>query len=271
LADSETRPVAPVEKAFFDKVIEACRTSVATVNLWEKLDVSGQESSDYDFLVTGSENMPLVHHYYIEWADQQQIEKANHAISEALAAKLPDAQEAAENVDLKQLESIAEQIAAAATAGNMAEVERLNKLAEEISVQNEQLFAETDREFRETIEKLAARDARAVIRIGINQFYQGFDAEPVTGKLPDGTVFYRVENGRMYNESWVEGTTYLLFGQNWKMQQDEAGFSIEKTEETDKPHTKVQTIVVAIEAEQKRARQILDAMNIKALQALLNQ
>ncbi len=270
-ADSESRPASPAEKDFFEKTVAACQSSVAAINFWEKLDESGHENSEYEFVSVGTENAPLVHHYYVEWADQERIEKASQEISAALEKKLPDAQEASEKVDLQQLETIAEQIAVAATAGNLAEVERLHKVAEEISAHNEQLFAKTDLEFKETIEKLAARDARAVVRIGINQFYQGFDAEPAAAKLADGTVFYRVENGRMYNESWVEGTSYILFGKNWKMQQDEAGYSAEVPEAPDTPHTTIQTVVLAVEAEQKRARQILDSMNLKALKELLSQ
>ncbi len=268
-ADSETRPATEAEKSFFNKNIAACTAAVANIKLWEKVDESGHSADEFNSVSTGSENMPLVYHYYIEWADQPRIEKANDEISVALAARLPEDQETKENQDVMQLEELAGKIAAAATAGNQAEVERLNKIAEEISARSETIFAETDLQFKEVIEKLAARDARAVARIGVNQFYQGFDSEPVTGTLADGTTFYRVENGRMYNESWVEGTSYVLLGKDWKRQNDDAGISMEKPEEAGKPHTTVQSLVIAVEAEQKRANDILNSVNLQALKALL--
>ena len=269
-ADSETRLATPAEKAFYAKVIAACTRSVASVGLWQKIDESGHETAEYENVSPGTENMPLVYHYYAEWADQERLDKASNEISAALADKLPEAPEASERQDVRELEELSEQVAAAAAAGNMAEVERLNSMAEEISARSEAIFAESDRQFREVIEKLAARDARAVIRIGINQFYQGFDGEPVAGRLSDGTEVFRVENGRMYNETWVEGTTYVILGKDWKAQHDEAGASMEKPEAPEIAHDRVQSVVIAVEAEQKRALQILEAMNLESIKSLLD-
>ena len=269
-ADSETRLATPAEKAFYAKVIAACTRSVASVGLWQKIDESGHETAEYENVSPGTENMPLVYHYYAEWADQERLDKASNEISSALAEKLPEVPEASESQDVRELEELSEQVAAAAAAGNMAEVERLNSMAEEISARSEAIFAESDRQFREVIEKLAARDARAVVRIGINQFYQGFDGEPVAGKLSDGTEVFRVENGRMYNETWVEGTTYVILGKDWKAQHDEAGASMEKPEAPEIAHDRVQSVVIAVEAEQKRALQILEAMNLESIKSLLD-
>lgn len=269
-ADSETRLATPAEKAFYAKVIAACTRSVASVGLWQKIDESGHETAEYENVSPGTENMPLVYHYYAEWADQERLDKASNEISAALADKLPEAPEASESQDVRELEELSEKVAAAAAAGNMAEVERLNSMAEEISARSEAIFAESDRQFREVIEKLAARDARAVIRIGINQFYQGFDGEPVAGRLSDGTEVFRVENGRMYNETWVEGTTYVILGKDWKAQHDEAGASMEKPEAPEIAHDRVQSVVIAVEAEQKRALQILEAMNLESIKSLLD-
>lgn len=269
-ADSEARPATPAEKVFYEKVIAACTGSVASVSLWQKVDESGHETAEYETVSPGAENMPLVYHYYAEWADQPRLEKASNEISAALAEKLPEVPEASESQDVRELEELSEQVAAAAAAGNMAEVERLNSMAEEISAKSEAIFAESDRQFREVIEKLAARDARAVVRIGVNQFYQGFDSEPVIGRLSDGTEIFRVENGRMYNETWVEGTTYVILGKDWKSQHDEAGVSIEKPENPEIRNDLVQSVVIAVEAEQKRALQILEAMNLKLIRSLFD-
>ncbi len=269
-ADPETRPATPAEKGFYEKVIAACTGSVAGISLWQKIDESGHETAEYENVSPGTENMPLVYHYYAEWADQERLDKASSEISAALVEKLPETPEASESKDVRELEELSEQVAAAAAAGNMAEVERLNSMAEEISARSESIFAESDRQFREVIEKLAARDSRAVVRIGVNQFYQGFDGEPVAGKLSDGTGIFRVENGRMYNETWVEGTTYVILGKDWKAQHDEAGASMEKPEAPEIPYDRVQSVVIAVEAEQKRSLQILEAMNLKLIKSLLD-
>ena len=271
LAELPSRPASEAEKQFFNRAIENCvKAAAGYTHTWAKIDEAGQDPEEFTRLSPGSENAPLVYHYYIEWADQERIDKTNSEISAALAPQAASLEKTAEEIDVKQLEDLAEQIAAAATAGNASEVERLNRQAEEISAKSDQLFSESDRATRETIEKLAARDARVVIRIGINQFYQGFDAEPIPGTLADGTPFYRVENGRMYNESWVEGTTFVLFGPNWKTVREDAGTAMESPEQPDKPHTAVQTVVIAVEAEQQRALDIINRIDLKSLRGLLN-
>jgi len=271
LAELPSRPASEAEKQFFNRAIETCvKAATGYTSTWAKIDEAGQDPEEFTRLSPGSENAPLVYHYYIEWADQERIDKTNSEISAALAPQAASLEKTAEEIDVKQLEDLAEQIAAAATAGNASEVERLNRQAEEISAKSDQLFSESDRATRETIEKLAARDARVVIRIGINQFYQGFDAEPIPGTLADGTPFYRVENGRMYNESWVEGTTFVLFGPNWKTVREDAGTAMESPEQPDKPHTAVQTVVIAVEAEQQRALGIINRIDLKSLRDLLN-
>jgi len=74
----------------------------------------------------------------------------------------------------------------------------------------------------------------------------------------------------MYNETWVEGTTYVILGKDWKSQHDEAGVSIEKPENPEIRNDFVQSVVIAVEAEQKRALQILEAMNLKLIRSLFD-
>ncbi len=269
LADSESRPATEAERQFFSRAIETCIKAFNGIPAWEKVDESGQDVEEFARLTVGSEKAPLTYHYYVEWADQARIDKANAEISALLATQAAGLQQTGEEIDIKQLETIAEQIAAAANAGNASEVERLNRQAEQIAAESDRIFSESDQAAREAIEKLAARDARVVIRIGINQFYQGFDAEPTAGNLADGTPFFRIENSRLYNESWVEGTTYIVFGKDWKSVRDDAGPSLERAEEPGRPHTEIQTIVIAVEAEKQRALDILNQMKISSFRDLI--
>ncbi|NCB38942.1 MAG: hypothetical protein EOM80_09240 [Erysipelotrichia bacterium] len=269
-ADSEGRPATEIEKAFYSRVIDACKGAVAGVKIaWEQTDISGEDQSDYDNVAVGCENSALSHHFYVEWSDQKRIENSGTEISEALAAKIPEAQDIAQNADMKRLEELGEEVAAAADAGNFAEVERLTKEAEIIAARGTAAFSETDKKMGEIIEKMAPRDARAVIRIGVNQFYQDCDLKPVTGKLDDGTEFCRVENGRLDNETWVEGTSYVALGKGWKMNNNESIYSLERAAENGRPHTSIQSLIVAVEAEQKRALEILNSMNLGILKALI--
>lgn len=270
LADSDSRPASAVEKTFFTSIAAACEAAIAGVKTgWEQTDKSGGEEEEFDLVGVGSENAPLIHHFYAEWTDQARIEKANTEISEALAAKMPEVQENSETPEMKKLEELADQIAAAASAGNLSEVDRLNREAEEIAARQEATFAATDKGIRDIIESMAPRDVKVIVRIAINQFYQGFDGEPTAGTLADGTGFYRVENGRMFNESWVEGTTYIFLGKGWEIKKEEAAVAMEKAEEKNSPHTRVQSIIIAVEAEQKKAADVLAGMNLKALQDLI--
>lgn len=268
LADSDARPADANEKQFFIDTIAACESAVASIKTtWEQTNKSGSEVIDY--LPVGSDNAPLSHHFYVEWANQPEIDKANAATSEALAGKVTEVQANSETPELKQLEELAEKVAAAATAGNLAEVEKLNKQIEEISAKQEAAFSVTDKSIKDIIERLAPRDAEIVVRIGINQRYQSLDAEPTSGKLADGNTYYRLENGRMFNENWVEGTSYVFLGKDWQQKKEEGNIAMEKAADQDKSYVDIQSVVIAVEAEQKRATEILNSMNLKALQTLI--
>lgn len=107
------------------------------------------------------------------------------------------------------------------------------------------------------------------VRIAINKFYDSFGQAPQTGKLMDGTPFYRVEDGRITNGNWEEGTTFVYLGNDWKVSIDNGVSIMQHPEHADRPSASVRSIVVAVQADSKRALDTLNNMELTALKKLL--
>ncbi|MBU1105790.1 MAG: hypothetical protein KKB51_03895 [Candidatus Riflebacteria bacterium] len=267
-ADSETRPKTAAEISFFDQVIQACNAATTGImTVWDENDRSGDEQDEN--IASGSEKYPLVHYFSIEWRDKKRIDEAQAKLELELANKMPEVQNSVDNDTNKELEQLAEKAGKAAEAGNFEEMARLQKQIEEVSKKIESGFAPVNQEINAIIERNAPRDVNIRVRIAINNFNESFTSNPKSGKLSDGTFFYRDEDGRMVNESWVEGTTYAFLGNDWKPRQDGELFLMEHPEFSEKPSTSVRAIIVEVHAEEKRALEILNSMNLKALRALV--
>lgn len=268
-ADSDTRPKTAAEKSFFQQVLQTCSAATAGIKTtWDEDGRSGDDETDY--INTDSEKYPLVHYFSVAWRDSKRIQEADAKTQLELAAKVPDMKNSMNNDANKELEQLAEKLGKAAEAGNFEEVGRLQKQIEELAKRISDGFAPVNQELEKIIERNVPRDVNLRVRIAINKFYESFDGNPKAGKLADGTLFYRRENGRMFNGTWVEGTTLVVLGSAWKLRQDGETFILEHPEFAEKPSTTVRTVVVGVQAEEKRAMETINSMDFNALKALLN-
>jgi hypothetical protein len=268
LADSSTRLKTDAEKSFFNEVIKACQSAVAGIKTtWEEERRSGVRNNDR--ITEDSEKYPLVHHFHISWADNKRIEEASMKANQELEAFAPEMQKQVANTDTKAFEELAAKLGKAAEAGDMAEVERLQKEAEVMAKQIEEGYKPMNQKIESIIEKNLPRDVKMTVRIAINKFYESFNQEPQTGKLSDGTTFYRVEDGRNRNGTWIEGTSFVFLGNAWKAGKDNDISIMQHPEQPEKPSASVRSIIVSIEAADKRALDALNSMNLAALKALI--
>ncbi|OGK07071.1 MAG: hypothetical protein A2W80_16320 [Candidatus Riflebacteria bacterium GWC2_50_8] len=267
-ADSATRLKTDTEKTFFDEVIQACQSATAGIKTtWEEGSRSGDENDDR--ITEDSEKYPLVHYFNISWADNKRIDEARQKADQKLEAFAPEMQKQVENTDTKAFEELAAKIGKAAEAGDMAEVTRLQKEAEVMAKQMEEGYKPMNQKVESIIEKNMPHDVRMTVRIAINKFYESFNQEPQTGKLSDGTSFYRVEDSRNNNGTWIEGTTFIFLGNEWKAGKDNELSIMQHPEHADKPYASVRSIVVSVEADSKRALDTLNSMNLSALKGLI--
>lgn len=267
-ADSATRLKTDTEKNFFNEVIQACQSSVAGIKTaWEENNRSGDKNEER--ITEDSEKYPLVHYFNVSWADNKRIDEAKLKTDQELAALAPEMQNQAANTDTKAFEELAAKLGKAAEAGNMAEVERLQKEAEVMAKQMEEGYKPMNQKVDSIIEQNLPRDVKMTVRIAINKFYESFNQEPQTGKLSDGTTFYRVEDSRNSNGTWIEGTVFVFLGNAWKAGKDNDISIMQHPEQPEKPSASVRAIVVSVEAADKRALETLNSMNLSALKALI--
>lgn len=267
-ADGETREKTVAEKEWFKKVAQACNNAIAGISSdWEVDSSSRDEESDR--INTGAEDYPLVHYYHIAWKDSKKIDEAQIKVEEAMSQMLPKLQEQQNNTDTGAYDRLAEKMGAAVEAGNLAEVERLSKELEAMAKKLEASYDPLNSELKGIIEKHAPRDATLTVRIKINQFSESFSEPVSTGKLKDGSDFYRLENGGMHNESWVEGMTYVFLGNSWKKSVEEGMTTLAHPELADRPYTDIRCIIIEVQAEKSRAQNTLNSMNLAALKSLV--
>ncbi|PKL41537.1 MAG: hypothetical protein CVV41_18275 [Candidatus Riflebacteria bacterium HGW-Riflebacteria-1] len=268
LADSATRLKTDTEKTFFNEVIQACQSATAGIKTtWEEDSRSGDKNDDR--ITEDSEKYPLVHYFNISWADNAKIQEARTRSDTELAALAPKLQARVASTDTTAFEELANKMGKAAEAGDMVEVARLQKEAEVMAKQMEEGSKSFNQEVESIVEKNLPHDVNLTVRIAINKFYESFNKEPQTGKLSDGTSFYRVEDSRNNSGTWIEGTTFIFLGNEWKAGKDNDISIMQHPEHVEKPSASVRSIVVSVEADGKRALDALNSMNLSALKALI--
>lgn len=267
-ADGETRAKTAAEKEWFKKVAQACGSAIAGISSDWEVD-SRSDAEETDRINTGAEDYPLVHYYHIAWKDHKKFDEAQVKVEEAMSQMLPKLQEQQNSTDTSAYDRLAEKMGAAVEAGNLVEVERLSKELEAMAKKLEASYDPLNSELKGIIEKYAPRDATLSVRIKLNQFNESFSEPVSTGKLKDGSDFYRLENGGMYNESWVEGMTYVFLGNGWKKSVEEGMTTLAHPEFADRPYTDIRCIIIEVQAEKGRAQNTLNSMNLAALKSMI--
>ncbi len=267
-ADSDARPKTAAEKSFFQQVIKVCDTAVSGIKTaWEEDSRSGNEETDY--INTDSEKYPLTHYYRIAWQDSARIQEARSKLEQEMMLLVPAMKENMNSANTGGIEKLAEQLGKAAEAGNTVEMQRIQKEIEILTEKMKADMAPLDKNMKDLTAKNAPRDVELSVRISINNFSESFDTQPQAGKLNSGIPFYRVEDGRMHNDSWVEGATWVFLGSDWKSRQDGEVFFMEHPEFAERPSKSIRTVVVRVQGDNKRALETLNSMDFSVLNGLI--
>ncbi|MGM0598717.1 MAG: hypothetical protein ACQETH_02760 [Candidatus Rifleibacteriota bacterium] len=268
-ADAEVRTKTPAEKNFYQKVIQACNKAVSTINTnWHQKRSPRKKQSKH--ISVGSEKSLLTYFFRVSWQDKEKIIAAGKKAQEKMAGSMTNMSQAVDSNRTKALEELAKKMGAAAEAKDFTEIARLQKEAEKLSEKIENEIAPSKQKLENIIKEHAPRDARLKVKIAVNRLLQRFAKQPQTGKLENGMRFYRVENGRMVNEKWLEGSTYVFLGDNWQFKENEQSKEMIFFKDSNQIHTIVKSMIVEVAAEKQRALNTLNQMDLKALQKLVN-
>jgi len=142
----------------------------------------------------------------------------------------------------------------------MKENEELEKLAKG-PVENL-----TDKNIQEISKKTAAHDATLKITLEANRFSVGlYDKAAPAASIAGGLVF---KSESKFDGSWREGTTYIFLGKGWKLTAS-GGQYVETSAAKGAPSAAAQTIVVKIQADPERTKQVISKIDWEALKKLI--
>ncbi len=112
-------------------------------------------------------------------------------------------------------------------------------------------------------------DTRAEITVMANVTVESFMAPFAESEPVNGHPVYRTEGELDPDQGWQEGVSFVFLGPGWQLNGEGDEAYMESLPESDLPHTRVQTVLVRVQAEEERARALLGGINWKALERLI--
>jgi hypothetical protein len=203
------------------------------------------------------------------WADDTRKQAADEEMQKVLGPKMISN---SSNPELKKMmeqnDKLAKEFADAAGRNDKPTVERLQKEMEELSKKFQAIIDANDKEYDGIMEKMSARDVSIKVSIQVNEFSQGLYESVVQDAPVAGCLTYRSQGEWTKDNGWREGTTYVFLGKGWQLKTD-GGTYIETKAQKGIPSTAVQTIIVWVQADPARAKQILKKIDWNVLKKLI--
>lgn len=278
-ADGESRPATREEKEFY-KTVKTTLARALPANGpagWDEVSRSVVEelvSLGMGEVASAVGGLPLRVDYLVSWQDSEQIHAAEEETQKALFQQDVAQQAQPDSVELDklygQMEKLGNELEKAINAGDMDKAMTLMVEMEEISAKISGISEVKDTEQDELLEKMASHDVKAGIFAVVNSFTEEF-YRPVKREDPiAGGLVYRSEGKFSPERGWEEGYTFIFLGNNWKfIESDGYGF-MEATVNKGLPNLTVQTVVVRIQADPARTRELMGKIDWGLLKGLIN-
>lgn len=116
-------------------------------------------------------------------------------------------------------------------------------------------------------EKMTPHDVKVRIDISANLTSQGISEKVNPAPAIAGGLVYQSQG--QYRSGWNEGSTYVFLGKGWKMNNSAGTYVDFKPEKWLTSSTVVQNIVVRVQADPKRAAQIIQKIDWETLKNLI--
>lgn len=263
-ADGDSRPATKQEKDFYKSVKTTLAKAVPAVppTGWdEEIRTVIEELTSIGIGEGIGQDQPLRIEYYVAWHDTKRKEAANQGAQEALSQQFEAEQAQPEGAELdklnKQYEKLADELGKAIEAGNMDKAMKIQAEMEKVAAKMNPIYEHNDMDRDGLLEKEAPHDVEAGVFVAANSFSEDFYS-PVKREAPmAGGLVYRSEGKFTPERGWREGYTYVFLGGNWKFRQDGGHGGMVAAVNKGHSHLAVQTIVVRIQADQTRARELM--------------
>ena len=266
-ADGETRKATQKEKDFYRMVMETLIKALpAGPEGW------GEEKNQFaelEFVAPGCEKYPFRVSYDASWNDFTTKQAADEEIQKVLAPKMISNVSNPEYKKLiEQNDKLAKEFGEAAGKNDQPAVGRIQNEMETNAKKLQTILDANDKEFDGIMEKLSARDVSIKVNIQVNEFSYGLEESVILDAPIAGYLTYRSRGEWTKGNGWCEGTTYVFLGKGWQKKTD-GGTSIETKERNGNTSTAVQTIIMSVQADPARARQVLEKIDWNLLKKLI--
>lgn len=261
LADGSSRK-ATVEEQGFHRRMQSVFTAALPAEPpagWEMTERT--EEAELEVVAEGIESGILGVEYSLEWTNlnlrQQKDEAAAARIGEVVQEKpVSDAQ-------LQEYEQLAAKISDAAVAGDLATVQKLQQELERKSALINQSYSRMDLKINEIQREEETVDSYARIHLSANTLFRNLEekAERITVA---GYPAFRTKGYHSSSNGWIEASTTVFLGGKWFTPAGTSTYQFANEENA--PHTKLQSIVVRIEADPARTDTIVGQINWASLQ-----
>lgn len=263
-ADGDVRLATQEERLFlegtFDQIAQALPPDIPG---WT--ETLRTRSEDRKYVTPGAEDYPLTVEASVAWEDSQTLERARQAESEELEAMVNQgAFQAPDQGRLTaEMERLAQALGKAAERGDGAAVQLASEQLAELGKQLNAMGQSQEELVQQVTRKHRALDSHARVEIRVNasggNLYRSQAHAPIAGhqalrSSPDE------ETGMV--------TTWVLVGP-FQSNLGEYGYDIEATWREGTPHTKVQNLLIEVEASPERSDALLAGIAWKRLEKLL--
>ena len=269
-ADGPSRPATPAEQAYYTTHMQAFQAALPPApEGWETGD--GTRIQTPERVGEGvEEGPPLSLGYFVEWRDTSRLQAAEANREARLLKKASQARPAGEEERLARFEKLTAELGQAFDQGDMLQAQQLQKEIERYAETLEGGFQEDDAQHLRLMRETSPHDVRAIVRMRANHFSEGFTGEPrVLAPVGGSTLTVRTAGDYSSQGEGEEGTTYVFLGKGWQVRHDEGSTSVEAEAPEGLPHTTLCTLVVTVQADEARARQLCDRIDWGGMQALL--
>lgn len=261
LADGSSQKATTEEQAFHRRMqsVFAAALPAEPPAGWEITERT--EEDDLEVVAEGVESGILGVEYSLEWKNlklrQQKDEAAAARIGEVVQEKpVSDAQ-------LHGYEQLAAKISEAAVAGDLATVQKLQQELERKSALINEAYSRMDQKFNEIQREEEAVDSYARIHLSANKLFHNLEEEAERITVA-GYPAFRTKGYHSSSNGWIEASTTVFLGGKWFTPAGTSTFQFANEENA--PHTKLQSIVVRIEADPARTDTIVEKINWASLQ-----
>ncbi|MGD1044552.1 MAG: hypothetical protein ABR936_04375 [Bacteroidota bacterium] len=266
-ADGETRKATQKEKDFYRTVMQTLiKVLPAGPEGWSE---EKNQFTELELVTPDCEKYPFRVSNGASWSDDTRKQAADEEMQKVLAPKMmSNASDPTYKKLTEERDKLAKEFGDALGKNDKPTVERLQSEMETNGKKIQAIIDANDKESDGIMEKMSARDVSIKVSIQVNEFSEGLNESVVQDAPVAGCLTYRSQGEWTKSNGWLEGTTYVLFGKGWHLKTD-GGTSIETKERKGIPSTTVQAIIVCVQADPARAKQVLEKIDWNLLKKII--